>query len=104
MHVLALSFSSFAFYVLRNRRPVVRPSRGGQASGRSAPSNSEDPGTLPEKKKGSTFAELTASDPTALGIEIERVRNICLLAHVDHGKTTLSDFLISTNQIISGLE
>ncbi|KAL0481969.1 ribosome assembly protein 1 [Acrasis kona] len=31
----------------------------------------------------------------------ENVRNICIIAHVDHGKTTLSDFLVSSNGIIS---
>lgn len=43
----------------------------------------------------------TAADVVALERTAERVRTICVLAHVDHGKTSLSDTLIATNGVIS---
>ncbi|KAL8479138.1 hypothetical protein ACS0TY_026115 [Phlomoides rotata] len=44
---------------------------------------------LPEKKDDSSNSEETSS-------EQKLVRNICILAHVDHGKTTLADHLIAS--------
>ncbi len=38
---------------------------------------------------------------TRVQYNTDHVRNMCIIAHVDHGKTTLSDFLISSNGIIS---
>nr|CCC46965.1 putative translation elongation factor EF-2 [Trypanosoma vivax Y486] len=36
-----------------------------------------------------------------LGQAPEHIRNFCVVAHVDHGKTTLSDYLVASNGILS---
>merc|ERR1712080_494424 len=48
-----------------------------------------------------TMARITLNEIAALQTSTDNIRNVCFLAHVDHGKTTLSDHLISMNGIIS---
>ena len=38
----------------------------------------------------------------ALQSHVGNIRNICILAHVDHGKTSLADSLVAANGVISG--
>lgn len=42
-----------------------------------------------------------APAPRALAVDPTRIRNLCVLAHVDHGKTALTDALIASSGVIS---
>ena len=43
---------------------------------------------------------VNAAQLAKLQWDTARIRNICILAHVDHGKTSLSDCLLSSNGIV----
>jgi ribosome assembly protein 1 len=45
--------------------------------------------------------KLSQDTVNELQSDTANIRNICILAHVDHGKTSLSDSLLATNGIIS---
>lgn len=44
---------------------------------------------------------MTSEAMAGLNVPPSRIWNICMLAHVDHGKSALSDSLIAANGIIS---
>jgi len=41
------------------------------------------------------------SSDSEKAIDASRVRNLCVIAHVDHGKTSLTDSLLASNHIVS---
>ena len=56
------------------------------------------PGTVTRVSHGNK--RVSVAELRQLQWQPERVRNICILAHVDHGKTSLSDCLVASNGII----
>ena len=47
------------------------------------------------------MASLLSNKLASLQHNVDNIRNICILAHVDHGKTSLADSLVATNGVIS---